>query len=142
VRIRDLSRPVTFRLGPWAGAAALFDAGGRLVGLEGREVVVGGRSVVSGEATCGLVSLDGKDLAESTELLALPMEQGQWKLEGNRGHLRAEVGEVRGGKWVALESFDDLGDLPTGDPDVARSWIAISSTSAREVGERIAEMVR
>jgi hypothetical protein len=67
---------------------------------------VGGKQVVVDETRGILLTLDGQDVRRSRALLLLPLQPGQvqW-LSGRAWAERViETGEVRDGRWQALET--------------------------------------
>ena len=67
---------------------------------------VAGRKILSGNGDCAFVSLDGKDLSNSEQLMALPFGKGSFSFNraDNSAKLIAESGEFKTGAWKVLET--------------------------------------
>jgi hypothetical protein len=67
---------------------------------------VDGRPLMDGRGMRLMLSLDERDLRESTAVLVGPLEPGRLQLPPRTGAYAAHVGEFRGGRWVTLETVD------------------------------------
>jgi len=78
-----------------------LDAQGRATQAEAQgEVRVGGKIVMKAAGHAAVLALDGKPLAESSELLLLPYANGTITIPRAGGApLHAECGEIERGKW-------------------------------------------
>jgi hypothetical protein len=84
-----------------------FDAAGQVVAAaSSRGLSVDGKEILLAEGDWALLSLDGRDLRESSQILAMPFGSGRFGLTRRAGApaLVSEVGEFRAGKWTALET--------------------------------------
>jgi hypothetical protein len=81
-------------------------AGQVVAAASSRGLAVAGREVLTGEGDWAVLSLDGKDLCESAQVLALPFGPGSFGLARAAGAsaLAGEVGEFRAGVWTPLET--------------------------------------
>jgi hypothetical protein len=91
-----------------------------------RGLAVAGREFLEGEGDWALLSLDGKDLRESAQVLALPFGAGRFGLARADGApaLTGEVGEFRAGVWTPLEPQKlEVGDgAVRGSADAATAY--------------------
>ena len=87
---------------------------------------VNGHAVFSGGGDWAMLSLDGRDLSEAEQVLALPFGAGGFGLSRAKGAaaLVGEVGEFRAGKWVKLEkqALVSGGTALRGDADVVTAF--------------------
>lgn len=100
------------------------DRGGRVrLAMVDGEAVLGGVSRVRTAGLQGVAALDGRDLAESRELLLSPFEPGEIVLPPRPGRFVALVGEVLGGRWRTYErlALDGDGLRVTVDDDRCRA---------------------
>jgi hypothetical protein len=84
-----------------------FDAQGRVVAAaSSRGLSVAGKEILQEQGDWALLSLDGKELRESAQVLAMPFGAGNFGLVRAAGApaLVGEVGEFRSGKWTPLEA--------------------------------------
>jgi len=143
VTITDLPAPMEIDLAPKSGGAAIFDGEGNLVAAEGLAVHVAGKELFRADTTVSLISLSGKDLRETGELLLLPSRPGEVQLAGARPTgLWAGMGEVRDGKWVEYDRLKlpaDGGSVRlTLDAAMAHSWIVVGREGELlALGERV-----
>ena len=110
-------------------------------------LAVGGESVLAGSGDCAFLSLDGKDLRGSEQVVVLPFGAGRFGLARAKGSaaLVGDVGEFCAGKWVTLEKQALVSDGASihGDADVATAYDLRLLTStermtiARENVERL-----
>ncbi len=83
----------------------VLDAQGRATQAEGQgEVSVGGKLAMKSSAHAAAIALDGKALADSSELLLLPYGVGTITVpRAGDTALQAECGEIERGKWHAFK---------------------------------------
>jgi hypothetical protein len=132
------------RLGPQKPGLILEDAGGQTLGMEAAGLVRrDGQTLASADAHFMLTSEDGRDLPQSDALLLMPVGEGRIRLAGRGAVVKAQVGEVAGGEWTTLETFEP-GRTAQGieldiDPDRAVSLILLAPNDELAlVGQNVA----
>jgi hypothetical protein len=133
-------------------ALVFEDMAGRTLAIEASGAVTrDGTRLVSATGHFIVTAEDGSDLPESQAVLLMPVSEGRVRLRRapwgrTAAGLVAEVGEVVGGQWVSLESFDP-GFAGTGteikvDADRAVSLVLLAPRDALpQLGERVAGML-
>jgi hypothetical protein len=110
-------------LGPQKPGFVLEDTAGRTLAVEaGGPVLRDGKGLARADTHFMLVAEDGRDLAESQELLLMPLGTGRVRVERRlaggataprlrsprtaASPLSAQVGEVVGGRWTPFETIE------------------------------------
>ena len=142
--------PLTIGLAPHKPGFVLEDSAGRLIALEAAgKCERSGRALVDCPSHFILASLDGRDITESEALVLMVSQPCTVRLANSlrppiRRHseLRAEVGEVREGKWVALETFPLTGGAIEIDEDRALEMILIAPEARlQRWGNKVASLL-
>jgi hypothetical protein len=150
VTLTDLPQPLTLTLRRHAPGFVHLGPDGALRALEAQgPVMVGEQRVLATEAHVMLRTLDGLDLRRSAAVVVMALEPGQVRLATQRPWkaLRAEVGEVAGGRWRAGERFAlpvERGEaaFPV-DPDRARAiFVLAEATELPAVTDRVVQQIR
>lgn len=136
VTLTDLPRPVEILLAARAGGFVAFDGRGRLIAAEGCRVTVGGNPVLTGAATVGAVSLDGRDLRASGRVLILPSGAGSMRLFGEAATSRVSVGEYVERRWTEYERVRPANGTLNLDAAMARSWLIAGEADGASALER------
>lgn len=109
----------------WPAIAAVTGDGKLMaVGADGK-ASAGGRSIMEGNGSKLLLSLDGIDLGNSSAILAAPFEPGSLELPRRPEDLVACVGEFRSGSWTTLERLPVNRDRPVVTIDADRATCLI-----------------
>ncbi|MEA3403915.1 MAG: beta-galactosidase, partial [Armatimonadota bacterium] len=96
------------RLHPgWPAVAAVSDDGRLLMVLADAPLGVDAMTLIGGQGTVGLLSLDGEDLRTSQAVMLCPFSAYRGRLDLREG-LQAEWGEWADGRWVALDSEPEV----------------------------------
>jgi len=119
---------------------AQFDAQGRVVAAaSSRGLAVAGQAILADAGDWALLSLDGKDLRDSEQVLAMPFGPGAFGLSRSQGSpaLAGEVGEFRAGKWVPLETqrLEMREGAVRGEADAATAYDLRLLASSGRLGE-------
>ena len=127
-----------------------LDAAGRVVAAAAQSGLAVGGAEVLGAGDCAFVALDGRDLRESEQVMALPFGAGRFACQRAPGAaaLAGEVGEFRAGKWTVLEpqKITANGAALTCEADATTAYdVRLLSTPsraalARENAERLLRM--
>jgi hypothetical protein len=107
-----------------AMAAATSDGKLVAVGASGN-ASLGGDRLFAGSGLKLLLSLDGKDLRQSSAFLLAPLEPGRVELPARAGALIAVLGEFQEGAWKTLERVPLDGQNPVLDIDADRATCLI-----------------
>ncbi|MGC9317736.1 MAG: beta-galactosidase [Armatimonadota bacterium] len=92
------------RLQPrWPAVMAVSDDGRLLMALADAPLGLDAVTLIGGEGTVGLLSLDGEDLRTSEAVMVCPFSAYRGRLHLHDG-LQAEWGEWADGRWVVLDS--------------------------------------
>jgi hypothetical protein len=142
--------PLTIGLAPHKPGFVLEDSAGRLIALEAAgKCERSGRTLADCPSHFILASLDGRDIAASEALVLMASQPCTVRLANSlrppiRRHsdLRAQVGEVREGKWVALETFPLTGGAIEIDEDRALEMILIAPEARlQRWGNKVASLL-
>jgi hypothetical protein len=119
---------VKVSIGPHRAGLVLFDARGRLTALEGSgQCWRDGALLTQAPGHFIVMSLDGRDLSQARALLLMSTEKGRvcMPFVAGRG-FAGQVGEVRDGKWAALESIGPVHDEVEVDEDRALEMVLLA----------------
>jgi len=163
ITVRTQQHDYALTLGPQKPGLVLEDADGRTLAIEASgEVTRDGVELVESSAHFMLAAEDDRDLAESEQLLVMPVGEGRMRIScaRGRGSMMAQVGEIIDGRWTAFETLTPArsrdGFKLEIDPDRAVSLIVIAARDARPgagsptarfaasataLGERVARML-
>jgi hypothetical protein len=143
VTLRTDHHTYRLKLGAHKPGLIFEDAGGHTLGIEAAGVVRDGETLASADAHFMLTSEDGRDLPQSDAVLLMPVGEGRIRLAGRGAVVKAQVGEVAGGKWTTLETFEPrraaYGIELDIDPDRAISLILLAPNDELAlVGQKVA----
>lgn len=127
-----------------------LSASGQVVAAAAQDgLLVGGEAILKGAGDWAALSLDGLDLRESAQVLALPFGAGRFRLARAAGApaLAGEVGEFRVGQWTALEAqrLEAAEGTAGGTADAATAYdlrLLASEGQMANVRERVEKLLR
>lgn len=134
---------VKVSLGPHKAGLVLFDARGRLTAFEGAgQCLRDGRLLADAPGHFIVMGVDGRDLGQARALLLMSTEKGRVRMPFVAGRRFAgQVGEVRDGKWAALESLGPVDDEVEVDEDRELEMIVLAEPGQlRRWGSKVADI--
>jgi hypothetical protein len=148
ITLRTERRNYALTVGPQMPGLVLEDAAGRTLALEASgQVTRDGAELVASSAHFMLAAEDGRDLAQSEQMLVMPVGEGRMRIAcaPASARLMAEAGEVVGGNWKAFETMR-LQRSPEAvlklEADRAVSLIVIAARAVPpRLGEHVARML-
>ncbi|MCP5523879.1 MAG: hypothetical protein H7A46_20270 [Verrucomicrobiales bacterium] len=143
VTLTDLQPAVTLQVAANRPALLWHDGTGALRAVEAQGRCSIGDQVVLEDQTGGiLLTLDRRGIGQSRAMVLMPLQPGEIRLSPATDWKEAilETGEIRDGRWYALETKAQRSDEPTlgvrVTPDQALSLLLLTETDGLECGRR------